>query len=83
MKKLVTILCLLALSLTSYAQGLGLPDNSASKPGRRFGIPNDYAKSGSKDMGKMVSDMKKAQDSDDPAAAMQEMIKNIQQYRTK
>ncbi len=51
--------------------------------GLRFSIPNDYAKSGSKDMGKMVSDIKKAQDSTDPAAAMQELLKNMDQYKKK
>ena len=54
-----------------------------TQPGRRFGIPRDYTKSGTRDMGKMVSDLKKAQDAEDPAAAMQELIKNINQYRTK
>lgn len=52
-------------------------------PSRRFSIPNDYTKSDGKDIGKMISDMKKAQDSDDPAAALKEMMKNINQYRTK
>ena len=54
-----------------------------TQPGRRFSIPNDYAKSGSKDVGKMISDMKKAQDSADPAAAMQELLKNMDQYKKK
>lgn len=54
-----------------------------TQPGRRFSIPGDYAKSGSKDIGKMVSDMKKAQDSADPAAAMKELLKNMNQYKTK
>lgn len=53
------------------------------QPGRRFSIPKDYTKAGGKDIGKMVSDMKKAQDSADPAAAMQELLKNMNQYKTK
>lgn len=53
------------------------------QPGRRFSIPKDYTKAGGKDIGKMVSDMKKAQDSADPAAAMKELLKNMNQYKTK
>lgn len=53
------------------------------QPGRRFSIPKDYTKSGGKDIGKMVSDIKKAQDSADPAAAMQKLLKNMNQYKTK
>lgn len=54
-----------------------------TKPDRRFGIPSDYTKTGGRDMGKLISDMKNAQDAEDPAAAMQELIKNLNQYRTK
>ena len=53
------------------------------QPGRRFSIPKDYTKAGGKDIGKMISDMKKAQDSEDPASAMKEMLKNMNQYKTK
>lgn len=53
------------------------------QPSRRFSIPKDYTKAGGKDIGKMVSDMKKAQDSADPAAAMKELLKNMNQYKTK
>ncbi len=54
-----------------------------TQPGRRFSIPKDYTKAGGKDIGKMVSDMKKAQDSADPAAAMKDLLKNMNQYKTK
>jgi len=54
-----------------------------TQPGRRFIIPKDYTKAGGKDIGKMISDMKKAQDSADPAAAMKELLKNMNQYKTK
>ena len=63
--------------MTLYNISLG------TKPGLRFSIPGDYQSAGGVEMGKMIGDLKKAQNSDDPAAAAQDLIKNLGQYKTK
>ena len=63
--------------MTLYNISLG------TKPGLRFSIPKDYQSTGGRELGKMVNDLKNAQNSDDPAAAMQDMLKNMNKYKTK
>ena len=43
MKKIIVLFCLLTFSVTGFAQGLGLPDNSAVKPARASKTNTSYA----------------------------------------
>ena len=63
--------------MTLYNISLG------TKPGLRFSIPKNYQYTGGRELGKMVNDLKEAQNSDDPAAALQDMLKNMNKYKTK
>lgn len=63
--------------LTLYDIKLG------TQPGLRFSIPKDYKNIGGRDVGKLVNDLNNAQNSENPAAALQDLLKNMNQYKTK
>ena len=51
-----------------------------TQPARRFSIPKDYQNVGGRDLGRMINDINKAANSDDPAGAMKDLLKNLNHY---